>query len=80
MIRSIIDKCGGARAIAEHSSKIGRRLAVKSVYSWVENGIPEWHWPVVRDLGGFTPDELHAANEKLRASRATFQRPAQAVA
>ena len=79
MIRTIIEKCGGAKAIAEHSTKSGRHLAAKTVYSWVDNGIPEWHWPVIRELGGYTADDLHVANERLRASR-TFQKAQVAVA
>lgn len=80
MIRSIIEKCGGAKAIAEHSTRSGRHLSAKTVYSWADNGIPEWHWPVIRELGGYTADELHAANEVLRSNRLFPKAPHTAVA
>ncbi len=80
MIRTIISRCGGARAIADASAATGRPVSVKAVYAWTLSGIPEWHWPLVRELGGYSVEELHAANEKLRAERHFPKAPSVAVA
>lgn len=68
-IEQIIEACGGAGHIERAATARGRKLNYRTVYKWVRNGIPEWHWPLVMELGGFTAEQLHAANERLRAGR-----------
>ena len=68
-IEDIIEACGGAGRLERAATASGRKLNYRTVYKWIRNGIPERHWPLVMELSSATPDQLHAANEALRAGR-----------
>jgi hypothetical protein len=71
-VREIIQACTlpdgthGPKAISVATRASGRRLSVKSVYSWHRIGIPQWHWPTVMKLAPtVTERDLLAANMAL---------------
>lgn len=71
-VREIIQACAlpnglhGPEAISAATRAAGRRLSVKSVYSWHRIGIPQWHWPTVMKLApAVTERDLLAANVAL---------------
>lgn len=69
LIDGWIEKGGGAGQIARASHAYDRPIGAKSVYKWAENGIPDWHWPMMMDLCGATLAELHAATHAVRGEK-----------
>lgn len=70
-IRTIIGLCGGARRIAAASERGKRSVARKTVYSWISNGIPEWHWELITGMSGVTAEQIHKANRLVFSSKAS---------
>lgn len=66
-VSDIIDEAGVERIIAASRHKLSRW----ALYKWPRIGIPEKHWPLVIELTGRSPNELHDANERARAMAAT---------
>ncbi len=73
-VRDIIDDAGGPQKIASASKKSRYPVAIKTVYAWMTNGIPEKHWELMCRLARATPDELYAANKPLRRPSAARAR------
>lgn len=73
-IREIIDDAGGPQKIAAFSKKSRHPVAIKTVYAWMANGIPEKHWDLMVRMTQATPDELYAANKPLRRPSAARAR------
>jgi uncharacterized protein (DUF2336 family) len=71
-VREIIQRGGGPKGLRAVAAI---RISEKTVYSWFQNGIPERHWRWVRTACGVTAEQLHRANESLRAGL----RPTQAA-
>lgn len=69
--RSIIEMAGGASAIAAASANTKHHVGVNTVHKWRENGIPDWHWPLIIRLTNkmVDPVDLHEANESARARK-----------
>jgi hypothetical protein len=73
-VREIIAMCDGAKGLHEASKKAvakGRQrkvVAEKTVYDWCDAGIPERHWALVKSICDVSPEQLHWANEYLRAN------------
>lgn len=73
-VREIIQKAGGPKGLHARLKKLARtgRLreeqvaAEKTIYSWLESGIPERHWSSVMPICRVTESDLHKANEALR--------------
>lgn len=69
-IDALIERAGGAHEIARRSKKYTRSIGAKAVYKWSSNGcIPQWHWPLLKDLAGVSEIELYAVNQQARASK-----------
>lgn len=68
-IRTIIKRCGGPRRISTESVRGGKPVARKTVYSWLLNGIPEWHWDLISCLGSVTIEDIHRANRKVISAK-----------
>ncbi len=64
-ISAIIKKCGGAAAISRASDKCTRQITYRGVLKWVVNGIPSHWFFIIMDLGGYTADEIQAANMRI---------------
>ena len=64
-IKELIAQAGGAELVSDATGQ-----TVSAVHKWAKNGIPERHWSVLRALGGMTVEELHSANQALRARTA----------
>lgn len=62
-IPDIIQQAGGPDRIIQRAEKLSRW----ALYKWVDNGIPERHWPLIIELSGLSADELLAANVAVRA-------------
>lgn len=60
-VTELVDAAGGADAVA---MRIGKTSF--AVYKWKTIGIPEYHWHILIDLIGTTPDELYRANRIAR--------------
>jgi hypothetical protein len=78
-VPSIIKACGGPEKIEAASGtrrRPGKRQTIPvlshwAVRKWPSTGIPERHWPLLMKLrGDLTLDELHTANEAVRAKEA----------
>jgi len=67
-VQQIIEKAGGASAIAEASKG---KITTEAVYKWPKIGIPDRHWPIVLPLAGATADEMMAANIAARSAQAS---------
>lgn len=65
-VEDLLERAGGAPEVASRSESYGRSITVKGVYKWTVNGIPQWHWPLMKDLAGATEVDLYAANQALR--------------
>ena len=65
-ITEIISDCGGIAKIEEAAKG---ELSHWAVRKWPAIGIPEKNWSLIRSLVDIAPEELHAANEAVRASR-----------
>jgi hypothetical protein len=72
-VREIIAMCGGPAAVHAESvrlHKVDRYLyaeaGLKSVYKWLDSGIPEKHWPVIMTMAAVTERDLHQANREAR--------------
>ena len=65
-IEKLLERAGGAPEVAAQSERYGRSITVKGVYKWVVNGIPQWHWPLMKALADADEVELYAANQALR--------------
>ncbi len=70
-VKAIIHKGGGAKRLSDRSSELARQkrarfVAEKTIYSWIESGIPEKHWGFVMPECGVTEEELHRCNEDIR--------------
>lgn len=65
-VKAIIDKAGGAVAVAGAIDGI----KADAVYKWTRNGIPEWHWQRLMDLTGTSLNDIYEANRVLRGSKA----------
>lgn len=76
-IRTIIRLCGGARQVAAASALSQRSVARKTVYSWISNGIPEWHWELITRMSGVTAEQIHMANRTVSSRKA---KPSEAAA
>lgn len=63
-IPQIIDRAGGAAAIAKRIKK-----QPTAVYKWKTIGIPDRHWPVLIEMAeeAFGPADLYSANAATRA-------------
>jgi hypothetical protein len=67
-ILQLLQRCGGAAAIWRASQDTKQPLGnYRTPYKWAENGVPERHWALIRELSGVSPDELHNMNERVRA-------------
>lgn len=67
-VKQIVKDSGGAEAIAKASEARGQKLSSWAVYKWTDNGIPEKHWELMKDLCGAEPMEIYSANSDLRAA------------
>lgn len=65
-IEELLERAGGAPEVANQSARYERAIGVKGVYKWLVNGIPQWHWPLMKDLAGASEVDLYAANQALR--------------
>ncbi len=65
VINGIIERCGGITTIKD---VIGS--TEWAIRKWGGNGIPEKHWAALITLDpSLSLDDLHAANESIRASK-----------
>lgn len=69
-VEQIIDRCGTAKVkpAARIVSASDGAITTDAVYKWRNNGIPEWHWKLIKRLAGVDEKTLHRANERIRAS------------
>lgn len=65
-ISDIIERAGGASAIAEASKG---RIKKDAVYKWPSIGIPDRHWPILIQRANVTAEQLYAANLAARAPK-----------
>jgi hypothetical protein len=65
-IAEIIEAAGGAEKVA---LALGGAVSVGAVCKWFQNGIPDWHWPMIIPLAGTNADEMMAANMEARFSK-----------
>jgi hypothetical protein len=87
-VRDIIERGGGPRQLNKRSQALARldksgrlkEIAEKTIYSWIENGIPEKHWSFVMPQCSVSEGELHRANELLRKGEISRVRPRQRAA
>ena len=68
-VRKLIADAGGPKKIAAASEKTDYEIEAKSVYDWPRIGIPERHWPILAKLAKASAEELHRANNVVRAKR-----------
>lgn len=68
-VRSIIDTGGGPKRLSDYALSRDRKVSEKTIYSWLQNGIPEKHWDWVAPACRVTAEQLHRANKALRESR-----------
>lgn len=66
-IEQIITSSGGPERIATEAGLRGIKLSSWGVYKWRSNGIPEKHWPLIKDLSGASVEEIFNANAALKA-------------
>lgn len=61
-VAKIIERAGGAIAIAAAADRMGVRLKKDAVYKWPAIGIPDRHWPIIISLADVGPVALYEAN------------------
>jgi hypothetical protein len=79
-VKAIIQRAGGAKRLSERSAELARChqakfVAEKTIYSWIESGIPEKHWGFVMPECGVTEEVLHRCNEEIRRRPRSSGRP-----
>ena len=68
-VRDIVNLGGGPKGLYASLKEAadGEIISEKTVYAWRQKGIPERHWKVIQRILGVTAEQLHRANEALRA-------------
>ncbi len=61
-VANIIERAGGAAAIARACSALGVKLKKDAVYKWPAIGIPDRHWPIIIGLACCDVLALYKAN------------------
>lgn len=66
-ITEIIEAAGGILPVARRTG-----MTRQAVTRWIENGVPDWHWPTLMRMARVSPDQMFAANQNCpnRAAKA----------
>lgn len=70
-VREIVQLGGGPKGLYARLKELAddeEIISEKAVYAWRQKGIPERHWQWVQRVCGVTAEQLHRANEALRAN------------
>jgi hypothetical protein len=69
-VKQIVERAGGASAIARAAEERGVKLKVFAVYKWSKIGIPQKHWTLVTSMSQVSAQQIFEANERLKSAPA----------